>query len=97
MSEIEDNDHFDIHWIDLEREPQCKPDPDYPHGIDLDMAKGRWPQCKIKLPYPARRCGVFVLDCKKCGTSIMVTTAGRVDDPRSVALPCDLKSRGPIQ
>jgi len=25
----------EIWWIDFEREPQCKPNPDYPDGIDI--------------------------------------------------------------
>jgi hypothetical protein len=89
-------EQFEIQWIDLEREPKDRPDPNFPDGIDLDIAKGRWPQCRVALPYPAPRCGMYLIDCKKCGTNILVTTAGRPDDPRSVTLPCDLAKK-PVQ
>lgn len=42
----------------------------------------------IDLPYPAERCGVYLVTCDKCGYSAAITTAGRVDDPRSVTIPC---------
>jgi len=79
---------FRIEWIDAGREPREKPDPDYPLGIDLDMAKGRLPACKAIVPYPAKRCGYWHVECNICGESILITTAGRVDDPRSITMPC---------
>jgi len=82
--------HFEIWWIDQEREPKCAPNPDYPKGIDIDLSLGRTPKCKVDLPYPAKRCGFFSIDCKRCGASTMLTTAGRPDDPRSITLACDI-------
>lgn len=79
---------FEIHWVDLEREPREKPDPRYPFGIDRDASEGKQPACTAQLPYPARRCGFYVVICKRCGLDAVVTTAGRVDDPRSIKLPC---------
>jgi hypothetical protein len=73
-------------WIDHQREPQERPDPDFPEGIDLDT--GSRPACKAELPYPAKRCGVYFVDCDVCGTTVAVTTAGRPDDPKSVMVPC---------
>jgi hypothetical protein len=79
---------FKIEWIDREREPQCAPDPEYPNGIDLDLSVGAAQSCKAELPYPARRCGLFHVRCTTCGMNVLITTAGRPDDPRSVRLAC---------
>jgi hypothetical protein len=79
-----------IHWNDGGREPQCAPNPDYPNGIDLDATSGAATFCMIELPYPAKRCGHYYLQCSLCGHNAIITTAGRPDDPRSVKLPCIL-------
>ena len=76
-----------IRWIDRECESQCAPDPAYPNGIDIDMARGKPRTCTIALPYPAKRCGVHIVDCA-CGHQIAVGAAGRADDPRSLTLAC---------
>ncbi len=81
---------FDIEWFDRCREPQCAPDPAYPAGKDLDCSMGA-PSCVATLPYPAKRCGVYVVECKKCGMSVACTTAGRPDDPRTLRMPCKPK------
>lgn len=83
-----------IHWIDSGFEPQNPPDPDYPHGIRLDLTKGASRYCFTELPYPAKRCGQYLLECQACGFSAIITTAGRPDDPRSVRLPCQFASLG---
>lgn len=85
------SEQFDIDWIDSGREPQCAPNPDYPAGIDLDYSQNLSPRCKAILPYPARRCGYYVVRCTRCATTAVVTTAGRPDDPRSITLPCELE------
>lgn len=77
-----------IEWIDRGREPQEKPNPAYPDGIDLDVARGVTPTCKADLPYPARRCGLYIVKCSICGYTAACTTAGRPDDPRSITIPC---------
>lgn len=79
---------FDITWHDSGREPHCAPNPAYPNGIDLDVSLGLHPTCRTDLPYPAKRCGYYVVKCSRCGLEIAVTTAGRPDDPRSVTLAC---------
>ena len=87
---------FTVHWLDRQREPKDAPDPNYPFGIDLDVSKGAKATCTAKLPYPAKRCGVYIVQCQLCGFTAAVTTAGRADDPKSVKIPCKLAS-GAVQ
>lgn len=79
-----------IQWIDNHREPQCPANPAFPDGIDLDVSQGK-PSCRAELPYPAKRCGVYVVECPDCGVKAVITTAGRADDPRSVRMACGRK------
>jgi hypothetical protein len=85
------NPGFRITWIDHQREPECAPNPQYPHGIDIDISEGARAVCAAVLDYPAPRCGVYLIECKQCGAHLAVTTAGRVDDPRSVKFACRLE------
>ncbi len=75
-------------WIDGKREPRCPPDPAFPDGIDLDVSHGAVASCHTLLDYPAPRCGYFVVTCETCNQRVVVTTAGRPDDPRSIKLGC---------
>lgn len=75
-------------WHDAGREPVCAPNPKYPTGIDLDVSKGAFPNCTASLPYPAKRCGSYTVACETCGMRVMCTTAGRLDDPRSIKIAC---------
>lgn len=83
-----------VTWHDGKREPRNPADPRYPNGMDIDIAAPLGldvppPKvCKVDLPYPARRCGYYQVDCEHCGQNALVTTAGRSDDPRSLTLPC---------
>lgn len=77
-----------VKWVDGKREPQCASNPAYPDGVDVDATTLGQDGCVTALPYPAKRCGHFVVECKKCGSRGVVTTAGRADDPRSVKVPC---------
>jgi DNA-directed RNA polymerase subunit RPC12/RpoP len=80
-----------IKWIDGEREPKCAPNPNYPNGVDVDLRSNRnAPACKTNVPYPAARCGYYEIECPKCGLRVMVTTAGRRDDPRSLQTTCKM-------
>ncbi len=83
---------FKIRWIDRGREPQCAPNPLYPNGIDAacttPSTSPSLGQCRVDLPYPAKRCGLYLVKCETCGFTAAITTAGRSDDPRSVKLPC---------
>jgi len=85
-----------VKWIDRGRRPTQKPNPNYPDGIDLDMSDGAQKTCTVKLePYPTPRCGLFAVSCSRCSLSVLITTAGRPDDPRSVKLACQgIKVRG---
>ncbi len=78
---------FSIEWFDDEREPQEPANPAFPDGIDVDVTGGA-KGCKVELPYPAQRCGKYVVSCNTCGVRAVITTAGRDDDPRSLKLPC---------
>lgn len=77
-----------VKWVDAGREPKMAPNPKFPKGIDLDLTHGRPRFCKTELPYPAKRCGYYKVECLRCHYSAIITTAGRPDDPRSVKLPC---------
>lgn len=77
-----------VTWHDHGLEPKCAPDPNYPNGIDVGDIASTAPSCLVPLPYPAKRCGVYVVECETCGLRIGVTTAGRPDDPRSVRIEC---------
>lgn len=80
--------NFIIEWLDSGREPRVKPNPAYPNGIDLDVSDGQIPTCQAMLPYPAKRIGSYVVECRLCGIRIGCTTAGRPDDPRSIRIAC---------
>lgn len=84
-----------VKWIDGRREPKHPPNPNYPDGIDIDLAEGKV-GCQVPLTYPAKRCGHFEARCDICGAGAVVTTAGRPDDPRSLRLRC-LAKRGTVQ
>jgi len=77
-----------IEWHDGGHEPQCKPNPAFPAGIDVDASNGAAVTCQTDLPHPAKRCGVYIVRCGVCGASVGLTTAGRPDDPRSVKVAC---------
>lgn len=77
-----------VRWVDHEREPQCEPDPHYPNGKDIDISAGAPAACQVALPYPAKRCGIYMVECDVCRQAIGVTTAGRPDDPRSLKIAC---------
>lgn len=79
---------FKVEFLDSGREPKCAPNPRYPSGMDVDLSHGATPVCVAQLPYPAPRCGAYVVECEKCGLRVGLTVAGRTDDPRTVKLPC---------
>ena len=80
--------HLDVIWVDSGRKPQCAPNPKFPDGIDIDLSVEGAPACFTTLPYPAPRCGVFTVTCSICGQRVIVTTAGRSDDPRALRMAC---------
>jgi hypothetical protein len=84
---VREKTNLRVKWLDHGREPQCAPNPDYPDGKDVDMSDGR-KCCETALPYPAKRCGIYIVRCERCGLTAGITTAGRPDDPRSVKMRC---------
>jgi hypothetical protein len=80
---------FTVEWKDSGRAPRCEPDPRFPDGMDLDATLAVMPRsCVAMLPYPAARCGAYLITCKLCGIKVACTTAGRADDPRSIKMSC---------
>jgi hypothetical protein len=75
-------------WQDFGREPQIEPNPNFPNGVPVDVTHGAAMWCQTDLPYPAKRCGAYIVECISCGKTVLVTTAGRADDPVSVRLAC---------
>jgi hypothetical protein len=84
--------HLKIEWIDAGREPQCPADPRWPNGVELIQNEDAAAHCITLLPYPAPRCGVWSITCEKCGKIVVVTAAGRADDPHSIAIACQGKA-----
>jgi hypothetical protein len=74
-------------WIDSGREPKSPPNPKFPDGVDIDLSRGQR-SCQVPLDYPAPRCGYHLVVCRTCKLRVVVTTAGRRDDPRSVKVAC---------
>jgi hypothetical protein len=70
---------------------RCAPDPLYPNGIAVPKPPGSSETCLIELPYPAPECGVYLITCKLCGSSMAITAVGRPDDPVSCHMPCKMK------
>ena len=79
-----------IEFLTKGRKPKCQPNPLFPNGVDADLSNGAALTCTTEIPYPAPCCGLMVVECEKCGLRVAVTTAGRVDDPRSVKMACQL-------
>ena len=80
---------IEVVLLDSGREPQCKPEPKDPNGRDIEIAGAV--RCCSNLPYPAPRCGVYEITCNDCGLKVALTVAGRIDDPRTITIPCKVK------
>jgi hypothetical protein len=81
-------DKIDVVFVSHNRKPTCAPNPAYPNGIDVDLTDGAKVACLAHLPYPAECCGLLMVRCRTCGANAVITTAGRIDDPRTVKLKC---------
>lgn len=79
--------HIRVRWVDAGEDPTQQPDPAFPRGVDYDISEGAQ-SCVTGLPYPAKRIGKFLLDCRICRFGMVISTAGRADDPRSIRVPC---------
>jgi hypothetical protein len=85
---------IDIKFIPSGRgKAQCPPDPDYPQGKTVELTRTGQISCTVALPYPAPECGMFLVACEDCGLKILITAAGRPDDPISLTMPCLLKCK----
>jgi hypothetical protein len=78
---------IEVTFRSLQRQPKHKPDPRFPTGQDIDISKGA-AACTATIPYPAQCCGYYVVHCKHCGETNVLTAAGRADDPRTIKMPC---------
>jgi hypothetical protein len=85
------SDLMKVKFIDSDREPKCKPNPRFPDGQHIDISQQSEQTCEAKIPYPAPRCGLMVVECEVCGFTVALTVAGRPDDPHTVKLPCKLR------
>lgn len=80
---------IEVEFIDAGRKATEKPNPKYPDGITIDLAQSRLiKSCTRNLPYPAPQCGMYRVTCLTCKLSIVLTVAGRADDPRIITMPC---------
>lgn len=79
---------FDIKATNRRGAPQCPANPAYPNGVDVDRVMLGVASCKTELPYPAPERLIWRVRCRRCGYVLLITAAGRPDDPRSVTLPC---------
>lgn len=89
MSGMKAIERFSIEWVDGGRVAVCPANPFHPDGVVIDATGGQpCLSCEVSLPYPAKRCGHYVIRCLTCNYSAVVTTAGRADDPHSIKVPC---------
>lgn len=79
---------FLVDWSDAHRVSTFPADPAFPSGCSIDVALDAPRACRVELPYPASRCGMWVVTCQQCDYAIALATTGRSDDPRSVRVPC---------
>lgn len=82
---------IEVVFLDSGREPKEKPDPLFPKGRHIDMSGETLAieaKCTHNLPYPAPRCGFYNVECKDCGLRVMISVAGRTDDPRTLTTAC---------
>ncbi len=80
---------IEVTFIDSGRYPSQNPDPKYPNGKLVNVARPEDKKtCTKNLPYPAPRCGFYKIKCVDCSLIVAISVAGRPDDPNVVTLPC---------
>jgi len=77
---------FTIEWYDSKITSNTVPEQDSPKNILVYDEHKLF--CKISLPYPAKRCGMYVVKCNECGNVVGIPTTGKVDDPCSITINC---------
>jgi hypothetical protein len=81
----------EVFFVDSGRESECEPDPHFPNGKPIFVPRHPLQKtCTLNLPYPAPRCGFYAIKCTVCGISVLISVAGRPDDPNKVIMPCKL-------
>lgn len=90
------DEQFRVEWIDAKREPTVDPNPEYPNGIDVVIGDAAKKSCRVELPYPAKRCGYYRVECRVCDLRVAVSTAGRPDDPTSATFNCKVTVPTPV-
>ena len=79
-------------WHGTGRTAQCPPDPAFPNGRPIDLRRSDNQEfCEIELQHPAPECGMWIVECVKCGKKIGLTAAGRPDDPSTIKVGCPAK------
>lgn len=81
------SEKFKIELINRQGPATEKANKRYPNGIEMDVTEGR-KGCVVTLPYPAEERGHWMVKCRSCGSQMLITAAGRRDDPRSLKIPC---------
>jgi hypothetical protein len=77
-----------IEWWDYDVDSVDPADSAHQLGRSLDYSNGQVPHCVFIVPWPAARCGHYVIKCYRCGGAYAVQTNGRLDDPVSVKVGC---------
>jgi hypothetical protein len=71
---------------------------DPPHEMTVEfielLGDNQYQYCEIELPDPAIGCcGVYKIECTKCGRRATVPVSGRGDDPRTYRVGCGQQRR----
>lgn len=88
-----DGSQIEVTWRGYGRKATQPANPAFPQGIAVEAPRGALVTCLAKLRYPAPECGVWVLHCPVCDFRMIVTAAGRTDDPVSVKVPCNMAGK----
>jgi hypothetical protein len=92
---MENLEKHEVVFISAKRgKAKCQPDPNFPNGM---IAEARIPglaHCYVKIPYPSPEIGWVHIRCKECDVTMLLTVAGRADDPVAAAVTCDKDRQG---
>lgn len=82
-------------FISQGRKADTPANPAFPDGINVNMCGIARECCSTELPYPAECVGSWHITCDACTISVLITAAGRRDDPRWLYVAC-MKNRKEI-
>jgi len=78
-----------VEWIDSGRTAKDKPNPAFPDGRHVGPVGTPMKHCVVPLRRALdKRIGCHRIVCDRCGQTVLVTAAGRPDDPISCTLIC---------